>query len=271
MNNSIKASPTFYEQVILSFIDKHQITNLFDIGVGPKTEYLTISKKYPSIRFFGIEAHPETFKKVEKVFPGPVLNMAIAEGGIGTKVNYFVHEQNVMASGLLPYETAPKSPKIKVNSITLDLFDEKFDSVDNILLWMDIEGYELKALKSGKKLMRSGRVKLLNLEVRRKWNNKSEGCTEAEIDRELAKYNYKKIFVYNHYPQSHHHDAIYVHESYVLPKESRDYTDLYNELSSDIKRKTAYDAAYAVIDAYISIREHKDKIAYLRSKIAEIK
>jgi hypothetical protein len=67
---------------------------------------------------------------------------------------------------------------------------------------MDIEGYELRALRSGQALLRSGRVKLLNPEVRHRWNGKTGGCTENEVDAFLADFGYRKVFVYNHYPSS---------------------------------------------------------------------
>lgn len=269
MKQTIKAAPFYYEQVILKFIDPNSIRNLYDIGVGPKSEYKTIINKYPDINFFGIEAHPDTYNSIKSEFPGELLNMAISESGGGSEVQFVEHEVNVMASGLLPYDNAKDGRRISIPSITLDEFDQKFDKREDVLLWMDIEGYELIALKSGNELLSSGRVKLLNLEVRPRWNNKSSGCTEAEIDDHLAHYGYKKLFVYNHYSSSRHHDAIYVSNDYTIPSYGTSYIELYKLVTENLGHPDGLvDLALGAIDLSIACEEREDKIRYLRSKLA---
>jgi len=262
-----KASPTWYENIILSFIDSQTLSAVYDIGVGPKTEYLTINKKFPDLKMFGLEANPNTYQEIVHKFPGTVLPLAVSESG--GQVRYVVHEQNVMASGLVPYDNENDGEEFFVPSITLDEFDKRFGSKNGVLLWMDIEGYELKALRSGSKLLSSGRVKLINLEVRPRWNGKSAGCTEQEIDEFLHPYGYRKVFVYNHYPQSRHHDAIYCHNSYDLPQHSKRYIEFYDRALELMKTPDGMlDLALGSIDSEIAIAEHLEKISYLRSKLS---
>jgi FkbM family methyltransferase len=268
MNLTLKATPSYYEHVILNFLDEHSFKVFYDIGVGPKSEYLTLNNKFPSARFYGLEPNPSIYKDIESKFPGTVLPMAVSESG--ETVRYVVHEQNVMASGLIPYDNAAGGEEIFVPSITLDNFDKRFGSPDGILLWMDIEGYELKALSSGSALIRSGRVKLINLEVRPRWNEKSEGCTESEIDNHLAKFGYKKIFVYNHYPQSRHHDAIYLLEGYTLPIKSAPYLKLYSDITRSMSSPDGViDLALGIVDCAISLEEKDAKIGYLRGRLSQ--
>lgn len=68
-----KACPTWYERVILDFLDYSRFRVVYDIGVGPKTEYLTIKKEFPEVAFFGLEANPETYHEIKPKFPGVVL------------------------------------------------------------------------------------------------------------------------------------------------------------------------------------------------------
>lgn len=266
MNFNLKATPSYYEHVILNFLDAASFKVIYDIGVGPKSEYLTLNNKFPLAKFYGLEANPNTYKEIEQKFPGTVLPMAVSE--TGETVRYVVHEQNVMASGLIPYDNAKDGEEIFVPSITLDNFDKRFESPNGILLWMDIEGYELKALRSGSELIRSGSVKLINLEVRPRWNGKSGGCTESEIDEHLAGFGYKKIFVYNHYPQSRHHDAIYLLDGHILPSTSEKLMQLYTDvLRLQANSEGILDLALSVIDCAILLEEKEDKIAYLRAKL----
>lgn len=267
-----KASPAWYERIILDFISEETINSVYDIGVGPKTEYLTIIKKYPSLKFFGVEANPTIYKKIlENNFPGILFNKAIAQSGLGTFVTYFTHKENLMASGLIPYDWAKDGEQYQVEAMTLDEFDNLNQTQENILLWMDIEGYELNALKSGKNLISSGRVKILNLEVRSEWNGKKNGCTEFQIDNYLNSVGYEKKFVYNHYPLSHHHDAIYVLKGHKLPDSCQSHITLYDFISNSIKTKDgAMNIALNAIDSNIAIKERDDKIQYLRSIISKL-
>jgi len=269
MTINVKASTTWYEHVILDFLDRKTFKTFYDIGVGPRAEYLIIKQHFQDVDFFGLEANPAMFEQVVNKFPGTILPLAVSK--TPGDVTFVIHEQNVMASGLIPYDNSSDGEKINVPSITLDEFDQKFNSQDDILLWMDIEGYELNALQSGTKLLQSGRVKLLNLEVRPRWNHKPDGCTEAEIDDLLSTFRYKKIFVYDHHPSSRHHDAIYVHESHELPESARRFTDLYSAATNlALSPDGILDLTLAQIDAAVAKEELEHKIIFLREKIKSI-
>lgn len=134
---------------------------------------------------------------------------------------------------------------------------------------MDIEGYELKVLQSGRELLKSGRVDLLNLEVRPRWNGKEGGCTEGEIDDFLAQFGYQKVFVYNHYPESRHHDAIYVRDVANLPDSAQSFIGAYRAaMSAAVTRDGQLDLALGLVDASIAILELNEKIAYLWGRLA---
>lgn len=51
---------------------------MYDIGVGPKSEWRTLGQKYPAMKVFGCEPHPGQYKKLlTSNFPGPLANVAI--------------------------------------------------------------------------------------------------------------------------------------------------------------------------------------------------
>lgn len=266
---SAKASPTFYEYMFCEFIDPKSVSNVYDIGVGPKSEYDTIKAKFKDISFFGTEPNPDFFEMLCDKFPGQLLDYAISETGGESLVNFHLHPENIMASGIIPYDDGKNSSPTSVKSITLDEFDHRCGSQEGVLIWMDIEGYELKALKSGSALLASGRVQLLNLEVRSKWNGKDGGCTEMEIDELLSEYGYNKVFSYNHYRSSHHHDSVYVSAGYKLPPFAETLKAVYDEARTLVAADIEEDLTLALVDLNISRMEAADKIAFLRGKLSK--
>jgi len=130
---------------------------------------------------------------------------AITECGIGV-VNLLCDSKFPDSSSLhqLPSHNGVSTQAV---TTTLDLFDELCGSGKDIVLWMDIEGSELAALKGGVSLLSSGRVKAINLEVRD--NSECEDWpTAKEIHEFLTKFNYVKALKY--LDQKTHYDVVYV-------------------------------------------------------------
>lgn len=194
-----------FEAVICRFI-RGNPDAMYDIGVGPKSEWRTLGKKYPRMRIFGCEPHPLTREAVLAAgFPGPLANVAIGENE-GTATLYDVGP-TMMQSTLFPRAGITRQFEVTVQS--LDRFDMNAGQPDRILLWMDIEGSELSALRSGRRLLASGRVRWINLEERRKGNRPIDGwCTPKELRQFLADLGFKHVLDYNRHPT--HQDVIYV-------------------------------------------------------------
>jgi FkbM family methyltransferase len=177
---------------------------LYDIGVGPKSEWKSIPKKIPGIKLCGCEPHPELHKELLKEFPGGLLPIAI--GNERGTLTLYVHKDEKQSS---MFDVGSSEP-FKVEMWTLDEFDEFFMFPEDIILWMDIEGSELRALQGADRLLSSGRVTAINLEVRD--NPKAEGWPTAdEIEIHLNKYQYVIQRKYNN--QTTHYDVIYTKKS----------------------------------------------------------
>jgi len=176
---------------------------MYLIGVGPKTEWVEYKRRYPKGHLFGCEPHPESYEKMKSSFTGTLFNEAIDE--VAGEVDFYPAEVP-MQSSFFKFK-ASKGHPIKVSAITLDQFDLKCGKQDNILLWMDIEGAELRALKGGKALLESGRVKVINLEITD--IPKAAGwCTLSELTDLLKGYGYRVLRTYNE--QRTHRDIIYI-------------------------------------------------------------
>lgn len=195
-----------HESVITKFI-RGKPNTLYDIGVGPKSEWRTLQNHYPQLRVFGCEPHPDTFESVLRSgFPGPLANVAIGEAEGETQL--FDVADDPKRASLLPIADGVSQHSVKV--WTLDRFDLQMGSPQRILLWMDIEGSELSALRSGARLLASGRVRWINLEERRNGDRPATDWADpAELHALLTSFDFVRVADYNRHPT--HQDAIYVH------------------------------------------------------------
>lgn len=194
--NTIEKRETF----VIRFFERNDIPkNLIIIGVGEKSEYLSIKKILPNINIHGTEPNSEVVNKISNKFPGKIFNYAIGTRNSHRKLYKF--ENSLMNSF---YRTS-RDYEI-VNSISLDDFDKILGHPKDILLWIDAEGSELEILKSGLILLKSKRVKYLNIEVRNIDDNKN-WPKEYIIDKFLKKFNFSKQLNYNFHHT--HSDAIY--------------------------------------------------------------
>lgn len=183
---------------------------MYDIGVGHKTEWQTLKDIYPKMRLFGCEPNPKQYRELSDTFTGSLRQVAIsgAEGLITLNVAKALGQSSI-------FDISYAERKEVVQTITLDQFDEYAGKPDRILLWIDIEGAELIAFKSAPNLMKSGRVKWINLEERREGQNPGKGWADAEeLKTFLTQCNYKRVVEYNRHVT--HQDVIYVHDSEIV-------------------------------------------------------
>ena len=154
------------EEMLKSCVETQPKT-LLNIGVGPvpHSEAKTFRKLWPTMRIVGLEPSPDTFAKRISDYPGELYPWAL--WSIPCDKVFNAMKLLSGQSSFLDFEVTKSRPckKILVSCITLDQLDETLKFPEDIFLWMDIEGAELEALKGGHKLLESGRVKLVNLEV----------------------------------------------------------------------------------------------------------
>lgn len=92
----------------------------------------------------------------------------------------------------------------RVMCTTLDALDAAHGPFDRAILWLDIEGSEYLALKGGIKLLESGRVGLINVEVCER-----DPVNTIQIAGLLGGYGYYLIDEWNNRPGAHR-DQIWV-------------------------------------------------------------
>lgn len=133
------------------------------------------------------------YEWLKNVFPGTLWNIAIASNR-RRSIELTQYNRRGMTSLFNRHENSIGT--CSASCWTLDYFDKKCGEPNSILLWMDIEGMELEALRSGERLLRSGRVITINLEART--TPLAEGwTTENELSNYLEPLGYKPAVHYN--------------------------------------------------------------------------
>jgi FkbM family methyltransferase len=185
----------------------HPPQALYDLGVGLKSEWRTLRKIYRRLQLFGCEPHPQTYQTLrDNSFPGVLMNVAVGESD--GRATLFDVADDPMQASLLPVPNATAETPVEVWS--LDRFDREMGHQDRVLLWLDIEGSELPALRGGRELLDSGRVRWINLEERRRGHHPAKGWTDStEMHLFLSKVGYVRVATYNRHRT--HQDVIYVH------------------------------------------------------------
>jgi len=210
----VQDSQQWFESIISRYVPAGTSPQaLYDIGVGSKTEWQTLGSIYPGMCIFGCEPDPVQFQRLL------AQGLNIKPVAIGTDRSAVLHiPSDRMSSSLFSLEKLYGNPTVELKTVemqTLDEFDDWAGKPHDILLWLDIEGSELDALRSGPNLLRSGRVKWLNLEERcvdarapyRDWP--SGWSHPHDLTALLNSYGYQRVLEYNYHGT--HQDVIYVY------------------------------------------------------------
>lgn len=199
------------QQVVCKYLPRPPKA-LYDIGVGPKQEWKLLHNRYPRMKVYGCEPNPHYYQELKSVFPGKLSPVAVSDEH-GERTLYMALMQSTLFA--VPELTAKDTVTVPV--WTLDEFDDWAGKRKDVLLWMDIEGSELAALRGAPRLLASGRVFAMNLEVRD--NRLSPDWPIAdEIQQFLSVWGYRLVREYNTQKTCpaegyKHRDAIYLRES----------------------------------------------------------
>ena len=182
--STIKAMPEHslnsFSDLAKSLLGKEKIRTVVEVGARDCVETLEFSRLFPGANIYAFECNPSTLPLCRKNIKGRrqihLIEMAITDKP-GTVSFYPINTEKTRttwkdgnpgasslfrASGKYPVEDYVQD-EITVKATTLRDFMESssLNSID--LMWMDIQGAELLALKGAGKRIRS--IKLLHLEV----------------------------------------------------------------------------------------------------------
>lgn len=162
----------FYQKLSSDFFSEFKVKTIIDIGANEGQSTITFHLAFPEATIYAFEPLPESFNKLETNFTN-FNNVHVINAALGDKIGDIIFEQNeysASSSALkmtdkhindFPFTTNSKS--IKVNVETLDnIFSYKYD-IENVLMKIDVQGYEKYVIMGGQETL--SRVKILIVET----------------------------------------------------------------------------------------------------------
>jgi len=157
-------------------IENYNVNNIFDVGAnrGQFIKALMHNISQQDFKYYGFEPIKEAFVMLDKI-TGKTFSRAkiynIALGSSSELLNYYISNNEFSSSLLPPTEDAVlsnsevgtrKITQVCVEPVSKIIEENKIDNNSNILLKLDVQGYELEVLKGfGKHL---GKVKVAIIE-----------------------------------------------------------------------------------------------------------
>jgi FkbM family methyltransferase len=160
----IKDSPSFFINVGVGVNEKKETSD----------ESFYIRDKFEDIKIFGVEPAKNRFDIVKENFPGKLFNIAF--GATNSELSFFREPCVTGVDMVIAYETSVSTESYTVQCVTLDSFCTKHNINDNIFLWCDCEGYELKILQGAANLLKEKKISHILLEM---WEQ-PPSCTQDE-------------------------------------------------------------------------------------------
>lgn len=167
-------------QDILGYIDPNSVKVVLDVGSRDAKEAITMKEVFPIAKVYAFECNPAAIKLCEQNIDSlnDIILVPKAVSDVNGKVDFFAIDPektvtsradgNIGASSLFianpafPYEKYSQT-KITVDSIRLNGWAEEVGVRDIDILWIDLQGAELKAFQGMDTLLL--RTKIIFTEV----------------------------------------------------------------------------------------------------------
>ncbi len=183
---------------------------VIQVGVGMYWEEVDcIKEQWPDVYFVGFEPNPVLFKKLDGgKYPGLLYSCAIGDA-TGEATLYFRkrHKDGSSLYQLYAKEGEETHEVIVPVEKLDDFFHLRTVRTKPVLLWLDCEGSELKALQGGREVIKS--VDMVNVEM----TGKPPGdgwCKPQDVHDLLIEYGFHLQYVHTFRTASGQYDAVYV-------------------------------------------------------------
>lgn len=176
-----------------------------DVGVGKlNTEAWGREKDFTIV---GLEPGTGRYNNVKDAYPGKLLNMvALDKNG---EIECWEDPKWGIMLFMCEEDMDKNFKKVRKKAIKLDSLDWK--NFEEIHIWADIEGSELLMLKGASAMLSSGKVKWINLEIRKVAPIGAEGwATAKQVYGFLDKHGFKPEVSLNQLHEKKHRDVIFI-------------------------------------------------------------
>jgi len=174
---------------------------ILDVGSRDCRTSVTLARKYPRARVFAFEAHPESFEKCRRK-AAAYGNISVTFGAVhefdGQTPFFPVIDGNVGASSVFRFDNHSGYPsqhqqtEITVPAIRLDTW-AAHHGIDHFdLVWMDLQGAELLALRGMGRLLETVSSLYLEVEFKPLYHGQP---VYTDVDRYLAAHGFECLEV----------------------------------------------------------------------------
>jgi len=147
----------------------------FDLGPGKKFSESYNKDLWEGYEIIGLEPDATRYANLKDSFPGILLNLAVSDKN--QEIFGIIHDTSGFIAGGYPGYTETTM----VNAVTLDSVYEKYGPADEIIIWADIEGSELKMLRGATEVLKKTKKIIVELHTCPKT---TEWCNSTDV------YNY---------------------------------------------------------------------------------
>ena len=199
MSTEIRTGCMFYPRrtTAIDVIRAAAVPVDYFVHLGPQyvvTECTDAKIAMPTIGIIGIEASRKRYLECVKQYPGHLIHAAAWH--CRTKIPFYVRREDES----WPWESAfaPKEgdggdqPSYMVDAITLDSLSDFLGPFERSILWADIEGSELNALRGARSLLERKAFQSILVEVREEMESPG-WCKESEVHEFLSSFEYIRV------------------------------------------------------------------------------
>ncbi len=213
-------------QDILGYINPNSVNVVLDVGSRDAKEAITMKEVFPKAQVYAFECNPPAIKLCEQNIGNlaDIILVPKAVSDVNGKIDFFAidpeksitrqSDGNIGASSLFianpafPHEKYYQN-KITVESITLERWAEEVGVRDIDILWIDLQGAELKAFQGMGPLL--SRTKIIFTEVEFKEMYLGQPLF-SEVDRYLTANGF---YLLKLHPSDWFGNALYVRKDNV--------------------------------------------------------
>jgi FkbM family methyltransferase len=213
---------------ITSFLKKNNISPkvILDIGARDMEESIFFSKKYPNSKIISFECNPNTLEICRNKIVG-IENIQLIDKAVneidGTCFFYPINKEKTittwndgnqgasslfLSNGDYPYESYVQD-KVTVECVRLDTILTELNINEVDLIWMDLQGAEMLALKSLGKFLKNVRVIYTEVEMNPIYTGQ---CLFKDVDSYLIDNNFE--FIDGNLNVAYGTDVIYTNKNY---------------------------------------------------------
>ena len=189
---------SFSSYEILNNIKKQckELNTIIDVGANKGQFQKSANYFYPNAKIYSFEHIPELYNKLVKNNYTRITNFNMA---LGNEVGIQEFNKNEYRHSSSFYEIeidnnnfpSSKTTKINVEINTLDNIAPKLDLIGTVLLKLDVQGFEMEALRGGKNTLKN-HIDYIIIEIsfKKLYNNQP---TYTELNKFLNEQNFELV------------------------------------------------------------------------------